>query len=178
MGDLTSLTSFANPPQNIVGSVLFLSYIILALYGTMAITISLWRQYNFINIQDSMKEEDRSRIKTIYDARKRHISIYAFLASISFATLSYHMSRFLIHSYASWAGKVDVKFGDVTVESLKTWMWNTSLFAGFAKELVIDAPSAACTQRAILATYLWNIWMAQKSMMRESTEGSDSILIS
>lgn len=170
MVDLASVIRYAHPPQNIVGSTLFLAYIALALYGSTAISTSLYKQYSSIAFPEKSKKKEKKKektdekeqLKTIQDARKRHIKIYAFLASISFATLSYHMLSFLITSYAKYSGKNSLALKNLTVDNLKAWMVNTSLFDTFAKELVRDGPSTAWTQIAILATYFWNLWMADK----------------
>ncbi|PVI05568.1 hypothetical protein DM02DRAFT_554339 [Periconia macrospinosa] len=190
------VAAFANPPQNIVGSTLFLAYIALALYGTTAISTSLYSQYNSIPTPPSKptgkpktktKPKDKKQTKeppppeespqnapqqlqqqSEQNARKRHIKIYAFLASISFATLSYHMLSFLISSYTAYSGppKNLHSTPDMTLTSLQEWLLHTSLFDTFAKDLVRDGPSAAWTQGAVLATYFWNIWMADKAQQR------------
>lgn len=149
---------YATPPNNYIGTGIFLSYIIIALYATITIISSLYIKYNQIFYSSDAAKIPAS-VQIARDARLRHVKIYAFLASISFATLSYHMLSFLIAHYVAWDGG---KQFSLSVESLKSWMLQSSLFQDFAQDLVKDAPSAIWTQCAILATWFWNIWMAQK----------------
>ncbi|KAI8931652.1 hypothetical protein NX059_011301 [Plenodomus lindquistii] len=155
-----TLTYYATPPNSYVGTTIFLSYIVAALYATTAITISLYSQY--ITLPDTNATPDNTGLNAAKNARKRHIGIYAFLASISFATLSYNMLMFLITHYLSWGGDQSRSITNVSIQNLKNWMLDSSLFQDFAQDLVKDAPSAVWTQIAIVATWFWNIWMAQK----------------
>jgi hypothetical protein len=149
----TSLASYATPPTNYIGSTIFLSYILLALYATSSITYSLYTQYSRIYLSTPTQN---ANLTTSRAARARHIKIYAFLASISFATLSYHMLSFLVTHYTAHTS------ARVSARSLKTWMWESSLFQDFATELVRDRAGAMWTQLAILGTWFWNLWMARK----------------
>ncbi|KAF1948537.1 hypothetical protein CC80DRAFT_556240 [Byssothecium circinans] len=168
MDVFATLTNYANPPNNVIGSTLFLTYIALALYSTVAITTSLWKQYNTIAIPKTAKNEAKKELQQLQDARRRHIKIYAFLASISFATASYHMSLFLLNSFATWNDKTtaDLTLSDLRAEKLKSWMLESTLFESFAKDLVSDGPSAAWTQGAVLGTWFWGVWMGQKVQSR------------
>jgi hypothetical protein len=155
-----TLAYYATPPYNYTGTTIFLSYIIAALYATVAITWSLYSQYSSIfNGPVPKKDEKLGATRT---ARARHIKIYAFLASLSFATLSYHMMMFLITHYLEWSSKKNRNPSEVTTEQLKRWMLESTLFQDFAQDLVKNAPNAAWTQAAILATWFWNIYIAQK----------------
>jgi len=162
MDYLDNITAYANPPYNILGSTLFIVYILLALYCTASITISLYRQYNSISsVKPGEKQED-AQLKAIQNARKRHIKIYAFLASLSFATLSYHMLNFLAHSYDEWASSKWLLIRTLSREHLTGWMRDSTLFESFATQLVGDGASTVWTQASILVTWFWNIWMAAK----------------
>lgn len=155
-----ALVYYTMPPNNYIGTTLFLSYIVAALYATFAITWSLYSQYAAIfNGPTSKKDEKLGAART---ARSRHIKIYAFLASLSFATLSYNMLMFLITHFLEWCAKKSQNPSDVTIEQLKGWMLESTLFQDFAQDLVKNAPNAAWTEAAILATWFWNIYMAQK----------------
>lgn len=155
-----ALVYYTTPPNNYIGTILFLSYIVAALYATIAITWSLYSQYSTIfNGPPSKKDEKLDAART---ARARHIKIYAFLASLSFATLSYNMLMFLITHFLEWSTKKSQNPSDVTVEQLKRWMLESTLFQDFAQDLVKNAPNAVWTEAAILATWFWNIYMAQK----------------
>jgi hypothetical protein len=154
------LVYYATPPNSYVGSAIFLSYIVAALYATCNIVISLYTRYNAI--YHSGKFSKDAKLEAYKAARVRHIKIYAFLASISFATLSYHMLFFLITHYLNWAGGKHQELSFRTSSSLKNWMLQSTLFQDFASELVQSKGNAAVTQLAILGTWYWNIWMAQK----------------
>jgi hypothetical protein len=157
-----ALINYATPPTNYIGSTIFLSYIVAALYATIKIAYSLYSQYTVIfNTSESSKDD---QIKAAKAARARHIKIYAFLASISFATLSYHMLMFLITHYLEWSGDKSRSFSNVNAQKLKRWMLESTLFQDFAQDLVKDAPNAIWTQAAILATWFWNIYMGQKGV--------------
>jgi hypothetical protein len=162
MDYLDSIGAYANPPYNILGSALFIAYIILALYCTTTITFSLYRQYASISSVKSDKKTEDEQLKKRQNARKRHVKIYGFLASISFATLSYHMLSFLIESYDDWASNKWLLIRTISWAHLKGWMWDSTLFESFAKELVQDGASTVWVQAAILATWFWNVWMAAK----------------
>lgn len=154
---------YATPPNNYVGTTIFLSYIVAALYATSAITWSLYSQYtSIINAPASSKDE---KLNAARMARARHVKIYAFLASLSFASLSYHMLMFLIKHYLEWSSHKTQSLGDVQIEQLKRWMLESTLFQDFAQDLVKNAPNAAWTQAAILATWFWIIYVAQKGKM-------------
>lgn len=155
-----SLVYYATPPNSYIGSAIFLSYIVAALYATFHIILSLYTRYNAI--YHSGKPSKDANLEAYKAARVRHIKIYAFLASISFATLSYHMLFFLITHYLNWTGDKHQSLSAVTVSKLKNWMLQSSLFQDFASELVQSKGNAAVTQLAILGTWYWNIWMAAK----------------
>ncbi|KAF2870423.1 hypothetical protein BDV95DRAFT_546611 [Massariosphaeria phaeospora] len=168
---LDTLAQYANPPNNILGTSLFLSYNVATLYLTSAICINLYRKYIAVfSTADTAKET--KFVRAAKDARSRHVKVYAFLASISFATLSYHMLNFLIASYVKWSGSPKTSMADISSESLKRWMLESTLFEDFATELVRDGPSAVWTQMAIIGTWFWNVWIAGKAEQRKLSTGS------
>jgi hypothetical protein len=153
-----TLAYYATPPNSYIGTTIFLSYIVLALYATLRIVASQYTQYSRIFHTPT---ED-AKLIAARTARARHIKIYAFLASVSFATLSYHMLYFLITHYLRWTGDANRTLSAVSIEKLQTWMMESSLFQDFATELVDSVPNAVWMQLAILATWFWNVWMARK----------------
>ncbi|KAL1801339.1 hypothetical protein ACET3X_001681 [Alternaria dauci] len=159
-----ALAYYATPPNSYIGTAIFLSYIVAALYATVTITYSLYSQYTIIF--NASSTADNGKLDTAKATRARHIKIYAFIASISFATLSYHMLMFLITHYLEWSGDQSRSFSNVSLEKLKRWMLGSTLFQDFAQDLVKDAPNAVWTQAAILATWFWNIYMGQKARAR------------
>ncbi|KAF2849551.1 hypothetical protein T440DRAFT_129754 [Plenodomus tracheiphilus IPT5] len=160
-----ALAYYSTPPNSYIGTTIFLSYIVAALYATITITISLYGRYN--TLPNTYATPKNPGLNAAKNARKRHVKIYAFLASISFATLSYNMLMFLITHYLSWSGDQNPSVTKVTVSRLKSWMLDSPLFQDFAQDLVKDAPSAVWTQSAIVATWFWNIWMAQKARQQK-----------
>jgi hypothetical protein len=161
-----SLVYYARPPHSYIGAAIFLSYIVLALYSTLRIVGSLYTQYTRL-YHGSNTTKDGEALRSAKDARARHIKIYTFLASVSFATLSYHMLSFLITHYFAYTGATDRDFSSVSAEGLKRWMLDSTLFQDFAAELVENEQNAVWTQLAILATWFWNIWMARKGMLNQ-----------
>ncbi|KAL5404169.1 hypothetical protein PMIN06_003283 [Paraphaeosphaeria minitans] len=151
---MDTLVRYANPPFNYLGTTLFVSYILLALYYSLSISSSLYAQYK--RLPSLRLAED------VKNARSRHIMIYAFLASVSFAILSYNMLNFLIQSLTAWARTQNILGRRVSLLGLRYWMLETSLFGTFAQELVGNRPSAFWTQAALLQTWFWNLWMAYK----------------
>jgi hypothetical protein len=154
------LVYYATPPNSFIGATIFLSYIVFALYATCSIAYSLYTQYTAIYCPQKPNKD--ARLDAAKTARARHIKIYAFLASISFATLSYHMLFFLITHYLDWTGDKHRDLSAVTGTKLKSWMLQSTLFQDFARELVQSKGNAVVTQLAILGTWYWNIWMAGK----------------
>ncbi|KAH8722976.1 hypothetical protein GQ44DRAFT_686080 [Phaeosphaeriaceae sp. PMI808] len=157
------LVYFATPPNSYVGAAIFLAYIATALYATFNITYSLYTQYNHI-FQFSAKQDES--LKAAKAARARHIKIYAFLASISFSVLSYHMVSFLIEHYLEWSGDKTRDLSAVSIEKIKSWMLDSTLFLDFARDLVENRSNAVWAQFAILGTWFWNVWMARKARAR------------
>jgi len=171
MDFLHSITAYANPPFNVIGATLFTGYVVLALYCTTSVTVSLYRQYRSIPSGKTRDKEDEHH-KQVRDARKRHIKIYAFFASLSFATLSYHMIRFLANSYDGWASDKWLLIRTLTKDTLRGWLWDSTLFETFAIHLVGDGASTLWTQAAILSTWFWNIWMAAKGEHDRNQDGN------
>src|SRR5690242_20962382 len=98
--DDNPLAQYTTPPNNYIGSALFLSYIVAALCLTSAIGHSLYTQYAaaFVSNPSSppskFKQNGAGRVET-RNARARHIKIYTALALISFISISWHMLGFL-----------------------------------------------------------------------------------
>ncbi|KAF3042691.1 hypothetical protein E8E12_007677 [Didymella heteroderae] len=166
-----TLTQYITPPNNYIGSTIFLSYILVALYLTSTIGYRLYTQYAAVfNLHPSsppsrFKQNGQGKVET-RSARKRHVKIYTALALISFTSISWHMLGFLITSFLDWSDSgtrnVFAVLGSNASNQLKRWMLETSLFSDFAVQLVADGESAVWTQFAILATWGWNLVLASK----------------
>ena len=167
---LESLTLYANPPTNILGTTLFLSYILLALYCTFGITTSLYAKYRAA--KPNLSPQNASHIRTL-----------TLFAAASFASLSWHMLKFLLISYARWnmnrnffgatavTGQERGNGGLVGSVWVWDWMLSSTLFESFAKELVDDAPSSLLTQMALLGTWFWGVWIAGTANRRRLGRG-------
>jgi hypothetical protein len=53
-------------------------------------------------------------------------------------------------------------------QQLWSWMLESSLFEGFARELVGGGAGVLWTQIALLGTCFWNVWMAGRGESRVS----------
>jgi hypothetical protein len=145
-----TLHYYATPPNNYIGTIIFLSYILLALSTTISIVSSLYTQYTALVTHASAQDK---HIRTAV----RRIKLFVLLASVSFAMLSYHMLFFLItHYYTS--------FDTVSANGLKEWMIDSNLFRDFAQDLVSTRWNAVVTHVAILETWFWGVWMAWKGL--------------
>ncbi|KAF2124055.1 hypothetical protein P153DRAFT_391091 [Dothidotthia symphoricarpi CBS 119687] len=159
MSPLEIFSQYANPPTNYIGTTIFLSYIAAALYLTFTITFSLYRQYNNTSTSSSKTKGKGIGIKS----QPQNIKIFAFLAGISFATLSWHMLNFLITSYLQWDGSKQLSQAGISGNKLKRWMLESTLFQDFAQELVSSEASVVWTQAAILGTWFWGVWTAREA---------------
>lgn len=164
----SSIVRYATPPNSYIGTAIFVSYIVFALYGTISIITSLYQQYDRI-FHTTTKD---AQIQASRAARLRHIKIYAFLSSLSFATLSYHMLMFLITHYQSFYSSAHTNAlpdsPALTLQKLKTWLLSSTLFQDFASALVSTPSNSLITQCAIQATWFWNLWIAQKARQRRT----------
>ncbi|KAF2009636.1 hypothetical protein BU24DRAFT_473809 [Aaosphaeria arxii CBS 175.79] len=140
---LEFLVKISNPPNNVLGTIVFLAYIAAALVLTSHIVLSLYKQHQ--------RHPPRSRHGT---------TVLVAFSIVSFATLSYHMSRYLLSSYLNWS-LTQSFFRPHDSRSVWAWMLNSHLFTSFAKELLRDEPSRKVTQIALLETWGWNVWMAR-----------------
>lgn len=169
------LMQYTKPPHNCIGSTIFLSYIVVALYLTSTITYSLYTHYIAVfhshpsSPPSKFKQNGKGKVET-RSARKRHVKIYTSVALISFVSISWHMLGFLVTSFLDWSNSgtrnVFAVLGTNALDKLKNWMLQTALFTDFATQLVADGESAVWTQLAILATWFWNLFLASKGAWR------------
>ena len=129
--------------NNTTGAVIFVFYMLFALLLTFLIVASLCRSYTSLPIPKRPS---------------KRASILALVSTISFVTLSWHMSSFLVFSYLEWAEELHLPPPDFAVshfwsskassfqiflqrweaiQSLQLWRWATSstLFRDFAVEI-------------------------------------------
>lgn len=159
--DLTRLSSTRQPvTDNIVGTVLFLGYIVAALALTGLIASDLWLAFQMASTGESLS----------------HGWFVAAIgmALISFVTLSRNMVGFLLGSYQ--AKSKDLKLGDLRslspsstlslgkwkgfIRDAKIWMLHSTLFQDFAEMITFTPARIAWTQRVLILTMVWHRSMA------------------
>lgn len=133
--------SYSQDEGNISGALLFLSYIVAALYFSIRIWSIIWNRY--ISIRASLSTTERLRVFISFG-----------LTLLSFAVLSYNMLMFLIVSYNDWAQRHGVNGNPLLQQNLLwRWMSHSTLFEDFARSLVATPARTFWTQIALLQTY-------------------------
>ncbi|KAF1998486.1 hypothetical protein P154DRAFT_564655 [Amniculicola lignicola CBS 123094] len=126
---LKTLILYANPPFNLIGSLLFLLYILLSLLLTTYLSIHLYRRYMHLP----------SQTLSDFTHNIKHITPLVLFAIISFFMLSYHMAGFIVSSFRDWRRSKSVWEWDSAAgagELVFRWMVQSSLFEEFAGDLV------------------------------------------
>ncbi|KAI9685300.1 MAG: hypothetical protein M1822_004673 [Bathelium mastoideum] len=126
----STLAAYSIPPINYIGTVLFIAYIVAALELTNHLTTHIFALY-----------ESRSKpsVPTSQRPPPAYILLFASLAALSFAVLSYHMVSFLAQEYSAWCAANGLARGMAPrdlMPKLWAWMTDSTLFATFARELV------------------------------------------
>ena len=164
---------------NIIGAVIFFSYIIAALLLTGLIISDLYQQYKAHTKNEISKESQNSSHPTASPSRAPistiRLCLSIFFAVLSFATLSYHMLFFLVDSYRHYCishsvplprdftGLVNsILFPTTASASLHIWEWAThsTLFQDFAHSILSSPRPWYWTERALLYSFFWNSIMA------------------
>ena len=164
-------------PGNVVGAVVFFSYIAAALGLTGLIVSDLFKAYAAFS---------ESKANTIH--RSNLILAFTSFAAISFAALSYHMLNFLVYSYITWAERANISlpqtlFGALSgltngeLSPLNIWAWakSSTLFKDFAEVICNDPVRFWWTQQALLLSIGWNTFMAIEGKLVDATPISGSI---
>ena len=155
--------------NNRAGAVIFILYVISALFFTGVIVGTL---YSPLSAHGSSKLLVVKRQQKF--SRKSSVQIYTNLSLLSFAVLSYHMLSFLVISYKTWAsarnipipqsffgheGLFDLQNGAINIQ---VWQWLTSstLFQDFAETICDDSARYWWTQQALLTTMAWSFFMS------------------
>lgn len=124
-------------PQNFLGALIFLFYVLGALGLTALIFNNLLKKYMFPPSQYFSRRLGRASLNI-------HLQTFLAFSILSFSSISYHMLNFLIFSYCDWAETQGVALpasvADAVgngVSKLQIWNWLTSsrLFLDFAKEI-------------------------------------------
>lgn len=155
----TAANSSSPPSTNVLGALTFTLYVLSALVLTTYISISLLRTYNTVSLS------------SVQHAR---IQLFATLATISFATLSYHMLHFLINSYRAWAlqqphlitlPQGGNGLGETVADAwskVDVWQWlkDSTLFEDFAHEALGSQGRSWWTVIALCASIHWAVSMS------------------
>jgi hypothetical protein len=139
------MTDYNHPPANYIGTVLFLSYIFLALILISHLTLKLIRAY---------RVHPKTPGKFIY------------LALLTFSVMSVNMISVLVDSYTRWAHESIVHLGSPTIEHIWIWMLESTLFSDFASDLLSSSSSLLWADAALVWTLGVNMWMAVEGRRR------------
>ena len=167
----TTMSTFAeHSSENVLGAIVFFSYIVTAIGLTWVILSDLSKAYGTFS---------RSKANTIH--RSNLILVFASFAAISFSSLAYHMLNVLIYSYAQWAADINVALPRTFIAALKgltnesfysniwTWAKSTTLFQDFAEVICNDPVRFWWTQQALLLSIGWNTFMAIEGKLNNAT---------
>lgn len=141
----TAANPFPPPSTNVLGALTFTLYVLSALVLTTYISISLLRTYNTVSLS------------SVQHAR---IQLFATLATISFATLSYHMLHFLINSYRAWALQQPHPITLPRGGNVWQWLKDSTLFEDFAHEALGSQARSWWTVNALCASIHWAVSMS------------------
>ena len=159
---LANMSATGESPDNVLGAIIFFSYIVTALGITGLIVSDLSKAYRAFS---------KSQANTIH--RSNLILAFASFAAISFSGLSYHMLNVLIHSYLTWVESANMPFprtlfgtltglttGELSLLDIWTWAKSSTLFTDFAEVICNDPVRFWWTQQALLLSIGWNTYMA------------------
>lgn len=153
---------------NVIGALIFFSYIVAALLLSTLIVGDLW----WLNyVRNYMREKGSKHVTKLSWI---NFGISVALSVLSFSVLSYHMLNFLILSYSNWCDARGISVPEAILGArsvvgiggsrtpLHVWRWATSstLFQDFAEVICGDPESWLWTQTALLYSYAWNTYMA------------------
>ncbi len=157
----------ASSECNLAGAVIFVVYVVSALFFTgVIICVLLYSPGHRSAPTTSRKYQGFSH--------ENKLQIFAALSVLSFAVLSYNMMSFLIFSYEAWALGKGIKvpsriFGRDGLFDLQqrkihiyVWEWLTSstLFRDFAETICGNSARYWWTQEALLVTMAWSFFMS------------------
>jgi hypothetical protein len=156
------MSTSGKDPDNVLGAIIFFSYILAALGLTGLIFSDLFKAF-----------EAFSKSKANTSHRHSLVLVFATFAVISFSSLSYHMLNVLVHSYTEWADVATVPLPqtfwgalsgqtDAASSFLNIWTWakSSTLFQDFTKVICNDPVRFWWTQQALLLSIGWNTFMA------------------
>lgn len=147
--------------QNIIGALIFISYIIAALLFSGCILVNLWKASFRSTPSPGPKHTQR-------------ILAFSSLALFSFTTLSYHMLSFLISSYDDWANARNLPrpaaLSAQDLGQLYLWQWTktSALFQDFATNICMETNGNWWwTEHVLVFSIAWNVYMAVEGTCRQ-----------
>ena len=161
--DVSRLSSTQQPTtHNLIGTILFLAYIVAALVLTALIVTDLWRAWRTSPHRTSQFEAA--------DGVSKKVAIAAGFALVSFAMLSFNMLSFLLGSYEVRANDTGIgmlegssfnflRSGEF-LSYINQWMLHSTLFQDFAEMITMDPGRLIWTQGALLLTLFWHRFMS------------------
>lgn len=142
---MADYVSYSEDQENTFGALIFLGYIVAALYLSAKIVSLLRHHYALV----PMSQHKHAKIV-----------LFSILTLLSFVTLSYHMLSFLILSYTDYCARHRLA---ASLHDLHLWQWmsHATLFTDFAQALVASPQRWWWVQLALLQTMDTACWMAQ-----------------
>ena len=151
----------ADEVSNFAGAVVFVIYVIAALFITAFLSSNLFVTYVSLD----------SAYKRLIDKKLRFMAI---LSCISFSVLSFNMLNYLIVSYAAWAHSRTISLPAGWYELLESifypdrpprlhiWQWlkTSTLFRHFAQTICMPNGAFWWTGQALVTTMAWSIYMS------------------
>ena len=169
--------------SNILGALVFFSYIIAALSLTGVIVYDLFQLHKAQPDGERQRDDPKSPTTATPGARSPttasplRLGLSVLLAVLSFTMLSYHMLFFLIRSYIAYCQAESLPLPLTPMEAawaligssqasprLYIWTWAThsTLFQDFAYSILSKPVYWWWTQKALLFSFAWNCIMAQE----------------
>ncbi|KAL8736250.1 MAG: hypothetical protein Q9166_000405 [cf. Caloplaca sp. 2 TL-2023] len=169
---MASIETSTESAHNVVGAIIFVGYVLAALFLSTLIVIDLYQAYS------SPSSSSSNKAKHGFDQSQ----IFIAFAILSFSTLSYHMLNYLIYSYQSWA--TSKHFEDlpglhtsinvfnlqrVRFHIAQVWQWLTesTLFQNFAETVCKNSANFCWTQQALLVTMASALFISIEGSRRQ-----------
>lgn len=162
MDSMRSVEITITGAQNLLGAIIFISYIFAALLITGWIVFTLGRLFAPLSLR-----LDRENIQ--------QICAFAVHATIIFGILSYQMLYFLIASYKDWRAARGLppvlNLSIWNFDQLYLWEWTktSTLFLDFARKICTEANGNWWwTEHALILSMAWNVYMAVEGKKKKT----------
>ena len=162
--------------ENVLGAIIFISYITAALTLTYLIVGDLFKLYREAQSRYAKRRRQQHILERsgLIKGFNRHLGILVASSLLSFSLLSYHMLHFLVKNYQAWTNR---QFSSpeppesshdpvsAVLKNLWPWMKGSSLFQDFARSICADSERMIWTSTSLLGTFAFNIWMSIEGML-------------